>query len=237
LAKTFSKAAGVRRAVLLAAVSVSFAGCTELDNAIASVPYLAMMRNAPFFDPYEAPLPAPAGAIPFDGPQGAGIYLPPQEPSEPALNAFAATAAGRNPYNHDDKAVLAHGQKMFERHCAVCHGKDAKGNGSVIGAGKFPMNPPDLTKSGRAEGYVYAIIRSGRGLMPSYGARTSDLDRWAIASYVAQLQGLAGGTPATTTNPDVGPPGNAAPSGSTPGAAPATTTTSQAPAPAGQENR
>jgi mono/diheme cytochrome c family protein len=203
LAKTFSRAA------LLAAVTVSFAGCTQLDNAIAKVPYLAMMRNAPFFDPYEAPLNAPPGSIPFDGPQGA--YTAPLEANEAAISAFAASPAGRNPYAHGDSAVLAHGQKMFERHCAVCHNKDARGNGPIVGAGKFPMGPSLITP-GRTDGYIYGIIRSGRGMMPSYGARTSSVDRWAIATYVTYLQSQAGTTPAATT-------------------------TTQTPAPAAQENK
>ncbi|MEO5510679.1 MAG: cytochrome c [Longimicrobiales bacterium] len=203
MAKTFSRAA------LLAAVTVSLAGCTQLDNAIASVPYLAMMRNAPFFDPYEAPLNAPPGSIPFDGPQG--THMAPQEATEAAISVFAASPAGRNPYAHGDSAVLAHGQTLFERHCSVCHNKDGRGNGPIVGPGKFPMGPSLITP-GRTDGYIYGIIRSGRGIMPSYGARTSHADRWAIATYVTYLQGQAGTTPAATP-------------------------TTQTPAPAAQENK
>src|SRR5687768_4317858 len=124
LAKTFSKA------VLVVAASMSFAGCTQLDNAIASVPYLAMMRSAPFFDPYEAPLNAPPGSIPFKGPQG--VHMAPLEPSETALNAFAASPAGRNPYTASDTAALAYGKVMFDRHCSVCHNADGRGNGPIV---------------------------------------------------------------------------------------------------------
>ena len=208
MAKTFSRAAA------LAALSLSFAACTPLDNALASVPFLAFMRNAPFFDPYEAPRNAPPGSIPFESP--AGAYMAPLEPTDAALNAFAASPAGQNPYAHEDSAALAHGQKMYERHCAVCHGDDATGNGRIVGPGKFPMNPPNLITSGRSEGYIYGIIRTGRTLMPSYGARTSHTDRWAIATYIQHLQAQAG-------------------SAAAPAPAAATTTPAAAPAPAGQE--
>ncbi len=215
MAKTFSKA------VLVAAASMSFAGCTQLDNAIAKVPYLAMMREAPFFDPYEAPRNAPPGSIPFQGPQG--THMQPLEPSDAAISAFAASAVGRNPYPAGDTAVMAAGKMMYDRHCSVCHNVDGKGNGPIVGPGKFPLGPSLITP-GRSEGYVYGIIRAGRGVMPSYGARTSHNDRWAIASYVAHLQTQAGATPTATT----------------PAATPAATTpaaTTQAPAPAGQENQ
>jgi mono/diheme cytochrome c family protein len=113
---------------------------------------------------------------------------------------------------------------MFDRHCSVCHNADGRGNGPIVGAGKFPMGPSLITP-GRSPGYVYGIIRAGRGMMPSYGARTSHTDRWAIATYVQQLQQQAGTTPAAAT-------------ATTPAAAPAATPdSSQAPAPAGQENQ
>jgi mono/diheme cytochrome c family protein len=229
LAKTFSKA------VLVVAASMSFGGCTQLDNAIASVPYLAMMRNAPFFDPYEAPLNAPPGSIPFSGPQG--VHLPPLEPTDPAISAFAASPYAKNPYAHGDTAVLAYGQKMFERHCSVCHNKDGRGNGPIVGPGKFPMGPSLITP-GRSEGYVYGIIRAGRGVMPSYGARTSHNDRWAIATYVAHLQEQAGAVPAAVPAPAApgGPPTPGTPNSGTT-QTPVTTTTNQTPAPAPQENR
>lgn len=233
LAKSSSKLGmygrAMKRLSLAAGVTLVLGGCTEIDNAIASVPYLAMMRNAPSFDPYEAPLPAPPGSIPYESP--AGVHMPPQEPTEEALNAFAASNLAKNPYAHDDTVALAFGQKMYDRHCSVCHGADGKGNGPVVGPGKFPMGP-SLVTSVKSEGYTYAIMRSGRNLMPSYGARVNHSERWAIATYVVRLQAQGGNTGGTTPAAGVVPagavPGSATTGGS---AAPAATTTS------GQENR
>ena len=212
------------RLALLAITTIALGGCTELDNSIAKVPYLAMMREAPFFDPYEAPLPAPPGSIPYEGP--AGAHMPATAAHNDSISAFAATAAGQNPLKHDDPAVLAFGQTMYERNCAVCHGADGKGQGSIIGPGKFPMAPPDITTGARSEGFIYGIIRTGRGMMPSYGARVNHTERWAIASYITSLARAGGATgaeaPATTP-------------ATTPAAAPSTTSDSTTPA--GQENR
>jgi mono/diheme cytochrome c family protein len=189
------------RLALLASAAIALGGCTQLDNAIASVPYLAMMRNAPAFDPYEAPLPPPPGSVPYEGPAGAA--MPPLAAVEDSLIAFAASPRGQNIYKHDDAAALAFGQKMYERNCLVCHGADAKGTGPIVGPDKFPM-APSLVASTRSEGYMYAVIRAGRGLMPSYGARVNHTERWAIVTYVAHLRAQAGGAatataPATTT--------------------------------------
>jgi mono/diheme cytochrome c family protein len=187
-------------------LSVVLSGCTRFENAMATIPVFSFLRNAPFFDPYEAPRPAPYGSVPFNTP--AGESLGPLEATETALNEFAGRI--RNPYAANDTLALRAGQVMFERHCAVCHNADAKGNGPIVGQGKFPMGP-NLTLPatvGRSDGYIYGVIRAGRGLMPAYGPRMTHLERWATVIYLRQLQRATGAQPAQT-----------------PGAAPAPTTT------------
>lgn len=195
------------RTLTLALVASASTACTQIDNALASVPVFAFLREAPFLDPYEMPRQPPPGSIPFSSPQGR--VLPPLEATEAALNTFAASEYGRDPYTalHQDPAWLTYGQTMFERHCAVCHGPQGQGNGPVVGPGKFPMGPTLVggTALGRSPGYVYGIIRVGRGLMPAYGGRTTDAERWAIVNYVTQLQQRAGGAAGQT------PPGAPAP--------------------------
>jgi mono/diheme cytochrome c family protein len=176
-------------AVLLGATVVSTA-CTQFEQAMASIPVFSFMRNAPSFDPYEAPRPAPYGSVAFSTP--AGESLGPLESTEAALNEFAGRI--RNPLLPNDTLALRAGKVMFERNCAVCHGATGKGNGTIIGPGKFPF-AQDLTAAatvGRADGYIYAVIRAGRGLMPAYGPRMNHLERWATVMYVRQLQGATG---------------------------------------------
>ena len=182
------------------ALSGPISGCTRIENELAKIPVFSMLRNAPFFDPYEAPRPAPYGSVPFNTP--AGESLGPLEATEAGLNEFGGRI--RNPLAANDTLALRAGQLMFERHCAVCHNADGKGNGPIVGPGKFPMGP-NLTlpvTNGRTDGYLYAIIRAGRGLMPAYGPRMTHLERWATVNYLRQLQRAAGGqtqpvTPAT----------------------------------------
>jgi mono/diheme cytochrome c family protein len=181
-------------AVLLA-TSMS-TGCTQFENAMASIPVFSFMRNAPSFDPYEAPRPAPYGSVAYATP--AGESLGPLESTEAALNEFAGRI--RNPLQPNDTLALRAGKVMFDRNCAVCHGAAGKGDGPIIGPGKFPF-AQDLTAAAsvaRSDGYVYAVIRAGRGLMPAYGPRMNHLERWATVMYVRQLQGgaAAAATPA-----------------------------------------
>ena len=53
---------------------------------------------------------------------------------------------------------------------------------------------------GYTDGYLYSIIRYGRGLMPKYGDKLPDqLDRWAIVNHVRVLQaGAPAPAPATS---------------------------------------
>ncbi|HEX6560285.1 MAG TPA: cytochrome c [Longimicrobiales bacterium] len=180
-------------ALLLAVLS---GGCTQFENAMASVPIFSYLRNAPSFDPYENPRPAPYGSVPFNTP--AGESLGPEEATEAGLNAFAATIS--NPLQPNDSLALRAGKVMFDRNCMVCHNTNAQGNGPIVGPGKFPM-APNLTLPAtvaRSDAYIYAIIRAGRGLMPAYGPRMNHLERWATVMYLRQLQRNAGANPAAT---------------------------------------
>lgn len=189
-----------RAGMLMAAgLAVGGSGCTALDNALAAVPVFAFVREAPFFDPYEAPRPAPAFSVPFHTP--AGEVVPEITASEAGLNAFASSPWGVNPLNPADTAVQALGQKMFDRYCLVCHGPAGLGDGTIVGDGKYPPIAPNLTlpaSVARADGYIYALIRVGRGLMPAYGPRLTHEERWAIVTHVRALQAGAGTAPAPT---------------------------------------
>ena len=41
---------------------------------------------------------------------------------------------------------------------------------------------------GRTDGYIWGMIRNGRGAMPGY-ARIDQMDRWDIVHYIRALQG------------------------------------------------
>lgn len=71
------------------------------------------------------------------------------------------------------------GKEMFDSYCAVCHGKDAKGNGPAASAMKTA--PTDLTTLAQKNGgkypaaHVAAVIR-GQASTPSHGSQ--DMPIW-----------------------------------------------------------
>ncbi|CAN5868593.1 MAG: c-type cytochrome [Gemmatimonadetes bacterium] len=164
------------------------AACTPLDVALGAIPFFSTMREEPSIDPYQLPRLPAAGSVPMANPRG-------DVPAPFAQTELAeAGATLTNPLTASPE-VLLRGQMLYVRHCFSCHGMQGEGNGPVVGPGKFPFAP--AVNSGPAadfsDGYLYAITRVGRGLMPSYGDRIHHLDRWAVVMYLRQLQQQAGG--------------------------------------------
>lgn len=193
--RALGRAAGSAAVALLA---LGAGGCTALDNALASVPFLSFMQASPAIGPYENPRLGAPGAIPFRSP--AGQVFPDLQPTEASLQAFAATHS--NPVPMTDTAALAAGQALFQRYCFVCHGPEGKGNGPIVNKpgemGKFPY-APNLTLPitvARPDGYIFGLITVGRGLMPEYGSKIPAPQRWEVVNYVRQLQRQAGAAPA-----------------------------------------
>lgn len=93
-------------------------------------------------------------------------------------------------------ASIANGHKYFAINCQVCHGEKGMGDGPATRYGMPGINlTMDLTKS-RTDGYIFGMIRNGRGAMPSYN-RIEEMDRWDVVNYVRALQGNSGGSLAT----------------------------------------
>ena len=95
------------------------------------------------------------------------------------------------------EASLAAGRKLFQINCAVCHGDKADGKGAAtryLFPGISLVN--DLAK-GRSDGYIFGMMRNGRGLMPSYN-RIEEMDRWDVVNYLRALQGQVIGIPFET---------------------------------------
>ena len=216
-----------KKLALAAFVCTVLPACTDwagydIDVAGGKVPQLANMRRSVIPDPYAMPrLPAPH-TVPSGSPMGDV----PAHFSSAQLDSVAPTL--RNPYaGGAPQAVLARGAVVFNNNCMVCHGPQGGGMGPVtqqvtVGGktfGRFPAAPAingSLTAA-RSDGYIYAVLTAGRGLMPPYGERVTHGDRWAVVEYVRSLQSAAGAAPVRG------------------GAAPATPAAQQPPAPAAQQ--
>ncbi len=134
----------------------------------------------------------PQGSVPTTGSFAPG-YAYSYTPSIPTIDSMAGIA---NP-TPVSEASLANGRKYYQINCAVCHGPGGKGNGSATRFGVIPFPLTIATTIGRSDGYIFAMIRNGRGAMPSYN-RIEEMDRWDVVNYVRALQGQLPGVVADT---------------------------------------
>lgn len=193
------RAPGILAASMILVGSI---GCTPLDDAMVAI-FGRSMRDQASFDPYEDPLPAPEGSVPFSAgnlPAGPDVVnlgqpggledVPPPFTQLDLVNEAEVIVDLPNPVDATEASV-ARGEELFVRFCAPCHGPDGSGaTGYIIEAGypPFPLNT-DRVK-GFTDGYIYGMIRVGRGIMPAYGHRISHFDRWSVVNYLRVLQGV-----------------------------------------------
>ena len=102
------------------------------------------------------------------------------------------------------EASLANGRKYFTINCMPCHGEKADGQGTVVKYGFPPITLQNDQAKGRSDGYIFGMIRNGRGLMPTYN-RIEEPDRWDVVNYLRMLQGKVTGMSVATT--PLAPPG------------------------------
>jgi cytochrome c oxidase cbb3-type subunit 3 len=92
----------------------------------------------------------------------------------------------------DDPAAMRSAWRVFNNHCASCHGQDAEGQARTF---------PDLTDAawqwGAAESALDATIRSGRqAAMPAWQAAVGQQGVGQLADYVVALSRGEGGSAA-----------------------------------------
>jgi len=128
----------------------------------------------------------PQHSVPVTGTVVAGFQV-----SYAALPATIDSMAGiPNPVAVSE-ASLANGRKYYQINCAVCHGDKGMGDGAATKFGMPGINlVTDITRS-RSDGYVFGMIRNGRGLMPSYN-RIEEAERWDVVNYLRGLQSALG---------------------------------------------
>lgn len=94
----------------------------------------------------------------------------------------------KNPFPPDAPS-LEEGRKLYQRHCASCHGPSAKGDGSMALAGGTPANLTDETwDHGSSDGEIFVVIRDGTSSdMESYKDRLTERQIWLVVNYVRSL--------------------------------------------------
>lgn len=97
-----------------------------------------------------------------------------------------------------DAVLVAEGQRIYDRHCAACHGRNLEGQPDWQVRrtdGRFPAPPHD--ESGHTwhhpDKVLFDIVREGitkyappgyRSDMPAYRGVLSERDVWAVLAYI-----------------------------------------------------
>lgn len=100
-------------------------------------------------------------------------------------------ASAQTPTKTGPRANIAAGKELFHQHCSVCHGVDAKGNGSIYDPTKSigserRVPPADLTLLSERNAGKFPADRVrdsiySKGSIPAHG--TPDMPAWGDVFY------------------------------------------------------
>ena len=157
-------------------------------------------KQQPKIDPWDThndstpPRGNPQGSVPLYGSNA------PEFMYARTFQGLGAMTALANPVAVSPTSV-DRGRKAYQINCAVCHGP-AGTAGQTAPMFKFGIYAPAIAAGSNSantlsDGYLFGIIRNGRGLMPSYN-RIEEPTRWDIVNYIRTLQGKTGITADTS---------------------------------------
>ncbi len=174
------------RTGMIVALPVAFGACswfTDFKRQPAIHTWEPYSKNDN--DTTTPPRGQPKYSVPIQGTQ-AQAYAISYTPAPQVIDSFASIPSP----TPSDARSLANGKQFYQINCAVCHGAAGNANGGLkkVNAA-YAFAPSLLTESGkgRTVGYIYGMMRNGRGVMSNYN-RIEEADRWDVANYVKALQ-------------------------------------------------
>jgi mono/diheme cytochrome c family protein len=170
---------------IVAACVVAGASLYAAEKLIPVVPPLIHMHDQPklnafresaFFADGRGMRPAVTGTVArghlppaFSNPEEAGILL---------SNPLPLT-----------QAIAERGRRVFNDHCAICHG--TVGNGVPLLSRAYGGKPGNFLSNeirARPDGHYFGVLMLGKNAMPSYAADLDEDDRWAAVHYIRIVQ-------------------------------------------------
>ena len=161
----------------------------SLVTLLGACSWFTDFKEQPKHDPWESP----ADTIAMRGnPQFSvpvyGTLVPGYAVSRAAYpGVIDSMSSLPNPVPADARS-LRNGRMYYSINCAVCHGIGGKADGPVTKYGLYVPPLMGASAEGRTDGYIWGMMRNGRGGMPSYN-RIEEMDRWDVVNYVRGLQG------------------------------------------------
>jgi mono/diheme cytochrome c family protein len=179
LSKLETRNSKLRAWLVAAGLAPSLLGCSWFTD----------FKDQPKIEPWEStsdsvpPRGNPQNSVPVQGTLVPG-FLVSRQPLPATIDSMATLA---NPVSPDARS-LENGRKLYQINCAVCHGANGSGAGPAVRYGMAGIALANDHVRGLSDGYIWGMIRNGRGLMPSYN-RIEELERWDVVNYVRGLQG------------------------------------------------
>lgn len=178
------------RRVAVVLLPLALAACTQEE-------WLTDMKQQPSIGTWQKfPSDSALGDItPFRGnPQGSvpvtGITVAQWQVSYGQMPAtIDSMSSVVNPVAADARSI-ENGHKLYQINCAVCHGDlgDGKGTLATVSGIAFVPAINGAATQARTDGYLFGMLRNGRGLMPSQNRIPEEM-RWDVINYVRGLQG------------------------------------------------
>ncbi|MEO7360067.1 MAG: cytochrome c [Gemmatimonadaceae bacterium] len=173
------------RTLTIVVLPLAFGACTwftDFKRQPSIEPWEPMSQNDA--DTTTPPRGAPLHSVPLNG-VPAAAYAISYSRFPIVIDSFSVIP---NPTVADERSV-ANGRLEYQINCAMCHGMGGVGGtGTALAKYGFLVSLTTGTALTRSDGYIWGMIRNGRGAMPSYN-RIDQMDRWDIVNYVRALQG------------------------------------------------
>ncbi len=142
-------------------------------------------------------------AMPVPGAVARGDQFPYTLKNDSA--GYEAAKNVKNPLPALDAKQYLEAARLYQIHCAICHGAKLDGNGPLYnnGSGPFQAAPRnfigDPLMKTLSDGQYFHSMTYGRNLMGSYASQLSTEQRWMLIHYIREKQGTVSDTTGTTT--------------------------------------
>jgi cytochrome c553 len=183
----------VLKITLLTIVLISFASCKK--NSRPNYQYMPNMYEPIGYEAYGEVefLPQNMEAkLPAEGTIARGHELYEIENTNEGYEM--AKSSLTNPLDSIQVEEMRGGQ-LYDIYCAICHGKNGKGQGLLVQREKI-LGVPSYDDAGRAitPGSIYHVIYYGKNTMGSYANQLNEEERWQVVNYVMKLKSELGGS-------------------------------------------
>ncbi len=105
---------------------------------------------------------------------------------EPGRNPEAQKLKNPEPKNAES---IEAGKKLYQRHCAACHGPTGKGDGGMALSGGEPSDlTDDAWDFGSTDGEIFVVIRDGVSAdMLAYKEKLNEKQIWQVVNYLRSI--------------------------------------------------